>query len=123
MTPEEERDAALTELARLRAGLAAGLTPEQSARLVGTTSEELAADAQTLAAQFGVAAPPAPPAPRSGGDRGPDVGNGAETVSGGAERYRQRHGIDEDGRRPERRQDNSDGRNPFAERTYTTNGR
>ncbi|MGW5617529.1 hypothetical protein [Streptomyces sp. NPDC003877] len=123
MTPEEERDNALAELARLRAGLAAGLTPEQSARLVGNTPEELEADAQTLAAEFGVAGPPAPSAPRSGGNRGSDVGNGAGTVTVGAQRYRQRHGLDEDGRRPELRQDNSDGRNPFAERTYTMDGR
>ena len=52
------------DLARLRAGLSAGLTPEQSARLIGTTGEELTADAN-LAAQFGTAeqAPPRAPPP------------------------------------------------------------
>ncbi|WP_409473820.1 hypothetical protein [Streptomyces sp. HC307] len=118
MTPEEERDSALAELARLRAGLAAGLTPEQSARLVGTTPEELEADAQTLAAEFGVAAPPAPPAPRSGGNRGPDVGNGAGTVSGGAQRYRQKHPQREP--RPDEQQRRT---NPFQARTYTMENR
>ncbi|CAM5416999.1 hypothetical protein [Streptomyces purpurascens] len=123
LTPEQERDSALTELARLRAGLAVGLSVEQSARLQGATDEELTADAEAFAAELGLTGPPAPPAPRVGGPRGIDVGNGAGTVTGGAQRYRQRHGIDEDGRRPERRHDNSDGRNPFAERTYTMNGR
>jgi hypothetical protein len=118
-TTEQQLTEARTELARLRAGLAAGLTPEQSARLVGNTPEELAADAQTLAAEFGVAAPPAPPAPRSGGDRGPDVGTGAGTVSGGAERYRQRHPQHELPELTEVQQR----RNPFAARSYEMNGR
>jgi hypothetical protein len=121
-TPEQSHPAVL-ELARLRAGLAVGLSVEQSARLQGATDEELTADAEAFAAELGLTGPPAPSAPRSGGNRGSEVGNGAGTVSGGAQRYRQRHGIDEDGRRPERRQDNSDGRNSFAERTYTMNGR
>ncbi|MFJ8808504.1 hypothetical protein [Streptomyces sp. NPDC102490] len=88
-TPEQQRDNALTELARLRAGLAAGLTPEQSARLQGATEEELTADAEAFAAELGLTGP-ATPAPRSGGPRGGDVG-GARTVAGGAERFRAKH--------------------------------
>ncbi|MFJ2737314.1 hypothetical protein [Streptomyces sp. NPDC087317] len=119
MTLEEERDAALNELARLRAGLTAGLTPEQSARLAGTTPEELEADAQAFAVELGAAAPPSGTS-RSGGARGTDVpSNGARTVSGGAARYRERHGLDDDGRRPERRQVASDDRNPFRTHTHT----
>ncbi|MER6343759.1 hypothetical protein ACWC10_00375 [Streptomyces sp. NPDC001595] len=122
-TTEQQLTEARTELARLRAGLAAGLTPEQSARLHGNTDEELTADAQAFAAELGLAGPPAPPAPRSGGPRGTDVGAGAGTLAAGAEAYRRRHGLDEDGRRPERRPTPLDGGNPFRERTYEMNGR
>jgi hypothetical protein len=119
MTPEEERDNALIELARLRAGLSAGLTTEQSARLQGSTDEELTADAQAFATELGLTGQPAP-APRSGGPRGSDVGSGAGTVNGGAERYRQKH--------PQRAPlsvptEAEARRNPFHERTYTMNGR
>ncbi|MDX3142260.1 hypothetical protein [Streptomyces scabiei] len=119
MTPEEERDNALIELARLRAGLSAGLTPEQSARLQGSTDEELTADAQAFATELGLSDPPVPTS-RSGGPRGGDVGNGAGTVSGGAERYRQKH--------PQRAPlsvptEAEARRNPFQERTYTMSGR
>ncbi|MEU0587998.1 hypothetical protein [Streptomyces sp. NPDC006132] len=119
LTPEQERDNALSELARLRAGLAVGLTVEQSARLQGSTDEELSADAQAFAAELGLTGPPAPPAPRSGGPRGVDVGNGAGTVSGGAERYRAKHPQRELPESTEEQQR----RNPFQERTYTMNGR
>ncbi|MGW2514509.1 hypothetical protein ACWC0A_35060 [Streptomyces scopuliridis] len=114
-TPEAHP--AVLELARVRAGLAAGLTVEQSARLIGTTDEELTADAQTLAAEIS-AANPTPSTPRVGGARGVDVGNGAGTVAGGAARYRQKTGLDDDGKRPERRPVPTDGRNPFAENTW-----
>lgn len=122
LTTEQQLTEARTELARLRVGLAVGLTPAQSARLQGSTEEELTADAEILAAELGLTGPP-PPTPRSGGNRGPDVGNGAGTVSRGAERYRQRHGLDDDGRRPERRPVDNDGCNPFAVPTYELNGR
>ncbi|MFI7017898.1 hypothetical protein [Streptomyces sp. NPDC050164] len=118
-TPEQPHPAVL-ELARVRAGLAVGLTVEQSARLQGSTDEELTADAQAFATELGLTGPPAPPAPRSGGPMGPDVGNGAGTVSGGAERYRQKHPRREPlpEATPEQQR-----RNPFQERTYTMNGR
>ncbi|MGW1541040.1 hypothetical protein ACWCPM_12525 [Streptomyces sp. NPDC002309] len=115
-TTEQQLTEVRTELARLRAGLAAGLTPEQSARLAGATEEELTADAQAFAADLGVAGSTTP-APRSGGPRGGDVGTGAGTVSGGAERYRQKH--------PQRepRPDEQRRTNPFQERTYTMENR
>ncbi|MEV6537213.1 hypothetical protein AB0M86_48080 [Streptomyces sp. NPDC051639] len=117
MTPEEERDNALNELARLRAGLAAGLTPEQSARLNGATPEELQADATAFAAELG-AANPAGSAPRSGGNQGPDVVT-VGAVAAGAALYRAKHGLDDDGRRPERRPVTNDGGNPFRENGYS----
>ncbi|MEV8393862.1 MULTISPECIES: hypothetical protein [unclassified Streptomyces] len=113
-TPETHP--AVLELARVRAGLAAGLTVEQSARLIGTTDEELTADAQTLATELSAAT--APQAPRVGGARGVDVGNGAGTVAGGAARYRQKAGLDDGGKRAERRPVPTDGRNPFAENRW-----
>ncbi|MFI1976518.1 MULTISPECIES: hypothetical protein [Streptomyces] len=121
MEPEpnpEQPHPAVLELAKLRAGLAAGLTPEQSERLRGTSDEELAADAQALATAFG--ANQAPPAPRSGGNRGPDVGSGGRgSVSAGAALYRDRHGLDEDGRRPEKKPVPTGNGNPFAESGYS----
>ncbi len=114
--PEQPHPAVL-ELARLRAGLTAGLTVEQSARLQGSTDEELTADATAFAAELGIGASQAP-APRSGGPRGSDAGVRAGTVQAGAEAYRAKHGLDDDGRRPERRPVNTDGRNPFQTTTY-----
>ncbi|WP_143203524.1 hypothetical protein [Streptomyces sp. CB01580] len=107
------------ELAKLRAGLTAGLTPEQSARLIGSTEDELTADAQTLAAEFSTTNP-APPAPRVGGPRGVDV-TPAEGASAGAARYRRKAGLDEDGRRPQVPQRSGTERtaNPFAAPSYT----
>ncbi|MFF5760758.1 hypothetical protein ACFY7A_35635 [Streptomyces longwoodensis] len=116
MTPEEERDAALTELARLRAGLAVGLTAEQSARLTGTTPEELSADAQSFATELGITGPPAP-TPRSGGSRGGDVGSVAGTIAAGAAEYARKHPKREAA--PELP---TSGRNPFQQRTYEMNG-
>jgi hypothetical protein len=110
LTPEQERDNALAELARIRAGLAVGLTPEQSARLQGATEEELTADASAFAAELGLAGPSAP---RSGGPRGSEVGNGAGTVAGGAERFRAKHPRREV--TPEAQQRRT---NPYAENTY-----
>ncbi|MCT9140350.1 hypothetical protein [Streptomyces violarus] len=116
-TPEQPHPAVL-ELARLRVGLSVGLSVEQSARLQGATDEELSADAEAFAAELGLTGPPAPPAPRVGGPRGVDVGNGAGTVSGGAERYRQKHPQREV--TPDEQQRRT---NPFQERSYTMNGR
>ncbi|OIJ90896.1 hypothetical protein [Streptomyces colonosanans] len=100
---------------QLAAGEPKGLTPEMCARLRGETREELSVDADAFLTEF---TPPAPVS-RSGGARGVDVSsNGARTSTGGAARYRERHGLDDDGRRPERRQTASDARNPFQERGY-----
>ncbi|WP_406108882.1 hypothetical protein OG698_39550 [Streptomyces sp. NBC_01003] len=117
----EQPHPAVLELARVRAGLAAGLTVEQSARLQGSTDEELTADATALAAELG-AANPEPPVPRSGGNQGPDVGS-PRGVRAGAAAYRERHGLDDDGRRPAPRPVTHTNRNPFVERGYTMEGR
>ncbi|MFB7713619.1 hypothetical protein [Streptomyces sp. NPDC056105] len=121
--PERPHPAELA-LARLRAGFTAGLTVEQSARIQGTTEEELTADATALAAELG-AANSTPPGPRTGGPRGVDVNNGAGagTLGAGAAAYRTKHGLDEDGRRSERPAVPVNGRNPFAQNTYSMNGR
>lgn len=49
---EKRAAAAETELLRLQVGAAKGLTPAQARRLVGTTAEELEADADDLLASF-----------------------------------------------------------------------
>ncbi|MFI9562410.1 hypothetical protein [Streptomyces rishiriensis] len=117
-TPEQPHPAVL-ELARVRAGLAAGLTVEQSARLQGSTDEELTADASAFAQELGTSSP-APQAPRSGGNQGTDVATvGAGSVAAGAELYRERHGVLDDERPPAP----TSGSNQFAIRTYTMNGR
>lgn len=110
------------DLARLRAGLSAGLTPEQSARLIGTTEEELAADAQTLATQFGAVEQAPLPAPvhRSGGPRGSDAGVPGGTVAAGVEAYHRKHPKRETRPVPTEAQQRA---NPFAETGYTMEGR
>jgi hypothetical protein len=73
---EQDTQTAQTEAARLRVALEKGLTPTQAKRLVGTTEEELSADADELLADLGKAKP-----------RG-DVGQGArgtEPTSAGPE--------------------------------------
>lgn len=85
LTPEQQLEQTRAELARLRAGLAAGLTPEQSERLRGTTPEELAADARALALAFGAST--ARPPSGSGSDVNPG-GN----LDAGAQRYKAKHG-------------------------------
>ncbi|WP_329069884.1 hypothetical protein [Streptomyces sp. NBC_01429] len=107
------------ELAKLRAGLTAGLTVEQSARLCGVDEAAITADATAFAAELS-AVSPVPQAPRVGG-RGSDVGSSAGTVSAGTARYRARHGIDDEGNRPPVPQRTTTGRvtNPYAERGYT----
>lgn len=114
-TPEQPHPAVL-ELARLRAGLVAGLTPEQSARLNGATPEELTADATAYATELG-AVNSASSAPRSGGNQGPDVAT-ATGVQAGAALYRAKNGLDDDGRRPAARPAVTDGRNPWVTRRY-----
>ncbi|MFI9175732.1 hypothetical protein [Streptomyces lincolnensis] len=116
LTTEQQLEQTRTELARLRAGLAAGLTPEQSARLQGATDEELTADAEAFAAELGLSAPPTP-ASRSGGPRGVDVGTSGG-VEGGAERFRQKHPQREVTPAEQQRRTN-----PYQERTYTMTGR
>ncbi|SEC33410.1 hypothetical protein SAMN04490357_1746 [Streptomyces misionensis] len=76
-----ELNATRQELARLRAGLSAGLTPEQSARLQGSTPEELTADARTLAAELGVSTA------RQPSGSGADVGSAHGSLSAGEQRY------------------------------------
>ncbi|MFB6696839.1 hypothetical protein [Streptomyces rubiginosohelvolus] len=111
------------ELAKLRVGLTAGLTPAQSARLIGTDEAALTADAAALAAEF-TPSTLAPPAPRAGGDRGPDVQGTAGTVAGGAAAYRRKHGLDEDGNRPSTAKPlPTSTRNPFAEPAYRMESR
>lgn len=81
----EERDAhkgradtAEAELMRLRVGLRKGLTEAQARRLVGTTDEELEADADELVASFGAPA---------GGGTTPPVGTirPTENLRGGGD--------------------------------------
>jgi hypothetical protein len=104
---QKERDEAAAEAATAKATAEAaqrkalvlevaaekGLTPAQAARLQGSTKEELEADADALTALFTSAGASGGTgsASRSGGNRGGDVGNGAKTVSAGADLYRQRH--------------------------------
>lgn len=49
---EQDSQTAFTEAARLRVALDKGLTPTQAKRLVGSTEEELAADADQLLADL-----------------------------------------------------------------------
>ena len=60
-TTERERDAAKLDALRLSVALDKGLTKVQAKRLIGTTEEELAADADELLASF--ARPEAAPEP------------------------------------------------------------
>lgn len=79
------------ELTRTQVAAAKGLTPEQAARLQGSTKEELEADADALKALF---------TPAGGGQqpRGPQLQHGgtapqpATNVADGAARYKARHG-------------------------------
>ncbi|WP_406055813.1 hypothetical protein OG462_07890 [Streptomyces sp. NBC_01077] len=86
--------------------------------LRGETPEELQADAVAFLEAFGTPEPPAP-VYRSGGPRGSDVGSGGRGVSDGAALYRERHGLDEDGRRPVKEPVPTGNRNPFVENGYT----
>ncbi|MEF9881575.1 hypothetical protein [Streptomyces sp. P9-A4] len=116
--PQQPHPAEL-ELMKVRAGMAAGLTFEQSARLQGDTVEALTADAQTLAAELG-AANQTPPAPRVGGNRGSDVGGGGGTVAAGAEEYRRKHPKREPRPLPTEEQQR---RNPWQTSGYTMGSR
>ena len=90
-TAKAERDAAARKVLLLEIAADKGLTPAQAARLQGSTKDELEADADALKAEFGQAGGQGTPPPRSGGNRGGDVGNSGG-VSTGAERFRQKHG-------------------------------
>ncbi|MFF7019000.1 MULTISPECIES: hypothetical protein [Streptomyces] len=79
-------------LAKLRIGVAAGLTIAQAERLLGTDEEALTADAAGLAAELNPTTP-APSVPLVGGPRGADVGHRSGTLDHGAHVYRVRHGL------------------------------
>ncbi|AVH95866.1 hypothetical protein C5L38_12920 [Streptomyces sp. WAC00288] len=104
---------------QLAAGEAHGLTPAMCAFLRGETDEELQADAVKFLELFGTPEPPAP-VYRSGGPRGVDVGsNGRGTLAAGAALFRERHGLDEDGRPLEKKKPlPTTNRNPFQVNTY-----
>ncbi len=72
-----------TELARLRSeiALAKGLTPSQAKRLVGTTADELEADAAELLTDLKNIAPPGAPAPDGQGNQGEPVGQTKQITS------------------------------------------
>ncbi|MFH9726253.1 hypothetical protein ACH4M4_25320 [Streptomyces sp. NPDC017254] len=102
---------------QLAAGEAHGLTPPMCAFLRGETDEELQASAAAFLEAFGTPEPPAP-VYRSGGPRGVDVGSGGRGVSAGAALYRERHGLDEDGKRPEKKPVPTSNRNPWQTNGY-----
>ncbi|MFH8803221.1 hypothetical protein ACH4F6_27070 [Streptomyces sp. NPDC017936] len=77
---------------QLAVGEPKGLTPAMCSRLRGETPEELEADADAFLSEF-TPVTPLPPAIRSGGPRGVDVGSRGG-VNRGAALYRARHGKD-----------------------------
>ncbi len=88
----QERDAATAERARLSVALEKGLTATQAKRLVGATPEEIAADADQLLSDLGIAPgaveeqePEATPAP----------GNRQEQLAGGLDPTMAATGSDE----------------------------
>lgn len=88
---------AAADVLRLSVAATKSLTPEQAARLQGSTREELEADADALKALFapagaGTGSQGTGTAPRSGGNRGNDVNGSTPTTTTGAELYRARHG-------------------------------
>ncbi|MET7744211.1 hypothetical protein [Streptomyces sp. NPDC005385] len=88
--PEQPHPAVLA-LARLQAGIAAGLSVEQSARIQGNTAEEMTTDATAYAAELN-SVTPATQAPRSGGERGSDVATvTAGSVAAGEAEYERKH--------------------------------
>ncbi|WP_241844902.1 capsid assembly scaffolding protein Gp46 family protein [Streptomyces silvensis] len=105
---QKERDDAAAEAATAKAEAASasrkalvleiaadkGLTPAQAARLHGSTKEELEADADALKALFSssTSGDSSAGTHRSGGSRGGDVG-ATKSVSTGAERFREKHGL------------------------------
>jgi hypothetical protein len=82
--------AATAELLRVQVAADKGLTVAQAKRLQGSTKEELEADADALKAEFGTTNAGSG-APRSGGPRGDDAGDGKKTTATGAALYRERH--------------------------------
>lgn len=74
---EKERDAIRVDALRNAVALSKGLTPTQAKRLVGTTQEELEADADELLADLKSLTPPVTPAAPSSdgqGNQGDPVG-------------------------------------------------
>ncbi|MEW2257247.1 hypothetical protein [Streptomyces sp. NPDC047869] len=100
---------------QLAAGQPKGLTPEMCVFLRGENPEELGTSADAFLSLLATQTPP--PAPRSGGTRGTDV-NAPQGVAAGAEAYRRKHGLDDEGRRPEALPLPTSGRNPFQTTTY-----
>ncbi|WP_086768738.1 hypothetical protein [Streptomyces bobili] len=113
MTEQTPEHPAVLELARVRAGLAAGLSVAQSARLQGATPEELAADAASFATELN-AANPTTSGPLVGGSRGTDVGS-ATGVAAGAAEYERKHPKREPIAAPTEAEQR---RNPFQTSTY-----
>lgn len=92
----QEKAIADERVARWRAEVQAEkkLSPAQAKRLVGTTKEEMAADADDLLAAF--PAPPPPDGKGRGGPRpdpaqGPRPGDKTASVSSGRDLYAERH--------------------------------
>lgn len=90
--------AATAELLKLKVIGEKELTPAHAPFVTGTTREELEASADALKALFPAGSSEGQGGsggsggtPRSGGNRGGDVGN-ASTISAGEERYRAKHG-------------------------------
>ncbi|MFI5995752.1 hypothetical protein ACIBAC_28365 [Streptomyces sp. NPDC051362] len=117
-TPVQPHPAELA-LARLRAGLTAGLTVEQSARIQGTTPEEMTADATAFAAELNPVTP-VTPSPRSGGDRGSDAGVTAGSFAAGSAEYERKHPKREPVAAPAPGQQRP---NPFLTTTYSMESR
>ncbi|MFB7823887.1 hypothetical protein [Streptomyces hydrogenans] len=92
-TAKAERDTEARKALLLEVAAEKGLTPTQAARLQGSTKEELEADADSLKSLFGAPAPndgAGTGTPRSGGNRGSDVG-GSKTTQAGADLWRERN--------------------------------
>lgn len=101
---EQRADRAAQDLLRSRVGAAKGLSPALAARLVGTTEEEIAADADDLLASMGTGGAGGNGSGGDGGQGGRAGGasldQGARgtsrsdkpTTASGAELYAQRHG-------------------------------
>lgn len=70
-----ERDALAVKRDRLQVAIDKGLTPSQTKRLVGSTVDELAADADEIVAEWGEPSPAPPPGSRQTEHLRPGSGN------------------------------------------------